>query len=640
MIRISEQDVAKWRLEIEQGEKFRDDELGKNTYSEVTKAGENIDYFENGVSGRLVQDYNLDLRNVPLSTINVIFPIVKNVIPTLYWKNPYIVALPKRSQDEDSAPYAGALLNYYYEELDIKNINRQIIFDAYVIGQGVCKVGYTTKFGTIPSEESIKQEQKERRKNIIQKTKEMLGLAKPKEEKEVQNPELNEYIRSESPYVVWVNPFDFIIDPMANSIETARWVAQRITKLLKNVKEDSNYSNTSNLEGSPVPESITKKVPETQIDDFKTIDLYEIHYKTDEGINILILAKDGSDYKALRHEKSPYEMDGFQYEILTFNKHNHRLYPKSDIDIVKGLQDRIALTFDSILDQIDKYVPKIFVDETALTAEGSRTLRDGEIGAIVKCNKNPNEIVKEASFQQLKGDLSIFIDKTLEVIMLETGLTKTQLMGMSNAQTATEAQIEQSGQNLRISDKFDLVASFATKQARKLWQVIQQFVDMQEVELITGEKGIDDVTGLPKFDWLKPIDSVLEEKLIKGEYKFRIEISSMEKPDLPVLRSQVERIAGLIAQQGVMEAFQLQGYKINLAEFAKRYLQLFPYVFPDIGKIIQPIGPNTTGLIPPQLPQPTGGMGKINTQNSPQPPNIADILSGQAGEKGMGIGIA
>jgi hypothetical protein len=33
-------------------------------------------------------------------------------------------------------------------------------------------------------------------------------------------------------------------------------------------------------------------------------------------------------------------------------------------------------------------------------------------------------------------------------------------------------------------------------------------------------------------------------------------------------------------------------------------------------------------------------MGKINTQNSPQPPNIADILSGQAGEKGMGIGIA
>ena len=57
-------------------------------------------------------------------------------------------------------------------------------------------------------------------------------------------------------------------------------------------------------------------------------------------------------------------MDGFQYEILAFNKHNHKLYAKSDIDVIKGLQDRIAMTFENILDQIDKYVPKIFVDET------------------------------------------------------------------------------------------------------------------------------------------------------------------------------------------------------------------------------------------------------------------------------------
>ncbi len=630
MLKITDDQIARWRNEITQGEKFRDDNLGKYEYGQCEKSGENIDYFETGLSGRLVKEYSPDL---PITTINIIYPIVKNVIPTLYWKNPYITATPKRVEDNDSAPYASACLNYYYDELDIKSVNRQIIFDAYVLGMGICKIGYATQFGSDIPDEDL---EKNREKGKVQVVLEKLGLKKPKPEEKKENIELNEYIRSESPYVIWVNPFNFIIDPMANSIYNARWVCQRTTKLLSEVKSNSSYTNTSKLKGSSVSDTLTRDVPETQIDNFKTIDLYEIHYKKDKGINILTLAKDG-EFKALRHEESIYEMDGFQFEILYFNKHNHKLYPKSDIDIVKGLQDRISTTFDNILDQIDKYVPKIFVDETALTEQGARSLRDGNIGSIVNCNRDPNSVMKEGNLTQVKADITMFIDKLLEVVLLETGLTRAQLMGMTNAQTATEAQIGQAGQNLRMSDKFDFVGDFASRQARKLWQVIQQFVDLEEIQLISGEGVIDEATGMPKYNWMKPIDSELEEKLIKGEYSFKIDISSIEKPDLAVLRTQVERVGQLLAQQGVMQAFQQQGYKVNLAEFGKKYLTLFPYVFTDVGKIIQPIGPQTTGLMP--MGQPQGGPNTVS-QNSPQPPNIADILSGQAGEKGQGVGIA
>ena len=632
MIKISPEEISKWRAEITNGEKFRDDNLGEYKYSQFTKAGENIDYFESGISGRLIGDYNL---KEAYATINIVYAIVKNIIPTLYWKNPYITVIPKRKEDEDSAPYAGAILNYFNEELDIKSVNRQIIFDAYVIGEGVCKLGYATQFGSdIPDEDLEKRREKEKKTGLIEKIELSLGLRKKKKEEEPEKQfiELNEYVKSENPYVIWVNPFDFVIDPSANSIYTARWVAQKITKILKEVKENENYSNTQSLKGSDVPETLSKEVPETQIENFKTIDLYEIHYKTDEGIKILTLAKDGEEYRPLRHEKSIHNMDGFQFEILTFNKHNHKLYAKSDIDIIKGLQDRISTTFDSILEQIDKYVPKIFVDETAMTEQGKRALRDGDVGSICYTNKDPNSVVKEANFTQLKADLAIFIDKILEIIMLETGLTKAQLMGMSQAQTATEAQIAQGGQNQRLSDKFDMVADFANKQSRKLWQVIQQFVDLEEIQLITGDQGIDEVTGMPKFSWIPDITSEMAEKLSKGEYRFRIEVGAMEKPDLPILRSQIERMAGLLQQEGVLLAFQMQGYKINIAEIFKRYLMLYPYVFPDIGKIIQPITPKTQGLLPMGVP----GGGQINTQKSPQPPNIADILSGQGGEKGSG----
>ncbi len=634
MIKISEQELGKWRVEITNAEKFRDEQLGKNKFSDISGAGENIEYFETGISGRLAQELKTT-QEVPYSTINVIFPIVKNIIPTLYWKNPYINALPKRQEDEDSVTYAAAILNYYYDELDIKSVNRQIIFDAYVIGMGICKIGYSTQFGSdIPDENLEKNREKEKKRGLLEK----LGLKKPKViEETTEIVDFNEYIRSESPYITWVSPFEFGIDPTANSIHTARYVFQKITKILKQVKDNKGYSNTSDLKGTPITENMTRDVPDTQIDNFKTIDIYEIHYKGDDGIYILTLAKDGNNYKALRHDKSIYHMDGFQFEILSFNKHNHKLYPIPDINIIKGLQDRINTSFENILEQVDKYVPKIFVDETALTVEGSRALRDGNVGAIVNCNKNPTEVVKEASFVQLKGDMVVLVDKLLEIVMLETGLTKAQLMGMSSAQTATEAQLEQGGQNLRLSDKFDLVADFASKQARKLWQVVQQFVDLDELQLIVGERGIDDVTGLPKFSWLPDITSEMSDKLSKGEYRFKIDVTSIEKPDLPILRQQIERIAQLLIQDGVIQTFQMQGYKIELAEFAKAYLKLFPYVFIDIGKIIKPITQNTQGLMPPQQPQGQQG-GPNNMANMPkssQAPNMADIISSAAGEKGQ-----
>ncbi len=176
MIKISEQEIGKWRVEIANAEKFRDEQLGKNKFSDISGAGENIEYFETGISGRLAQELKTT-QEVPYATINVVFPIVKNIIPTLYWKNPYINALPKRQEDEDSATYAAAILNYYYDELDIKSVNRQIIFDAYVIGMGICKIGYSTQFGSdIPDEDLEKRREKEKKIGLLEK----LGLKKPK----------------------------------------------------------------------------------------------------------------------------------------------------------------------------------------------------------------------------------------------------------------------------------------------------------------------------------------------------------------------------------------------------------------------------------------------------------------------------
>ena len=632
MKNLKNEDIQKWRLEIEQAEKFKEEEFGSIEQGRIRGVGENIDYFERGFGSKFIADYGVGEEFVSL---NIIYPIVKNIIPSLYYRNPYVLAVPKRKDDEMSAPYASATINYFYRELDIKSINQLCIFDAYVLGMGVCKIGYSTQIGIDAEDENL---EKEREKGKFQKVKEFFGLAKPKEEEKPKSISYNEYIKSENPYSIWVNPFKFGIDPRATSIHNATYVYEVITTTLDRVKKSKNYKNTADLNGSPIEKGFAKDLPESVLDQFKTIDLYEIHYKTDDGIYILVLAKDGNEYKELRHEKSIYEMDGFQYEVLTFNKHGHKLYPRSDIDVTKGLQDRINLTFENILDQVDKYVSKIAYDETAITKQGELALRDGQLGSMVACNKNPAEVFKDISLTQVKGDLAVFIDKLIDTISLETGITKAMLTGMTSAETATEAQIGQAGQNLRISDKSDQVQEFANRQARKLWQVIKQFVDLEELELITGETSYDEVTGTPKYSWKNPIDTDMREKLIVGEYDFQIEVGSTQKPDLPILRKQIENMVNIIGGQGVLQAFQIQGYKIELAEIFKSYLQLFPDVFRNIGRIIKPIDQTTKGLIPMQQPQQQGGasgnLGVNPQQFQSAPPNSADIISEIGGEKG------
>ena len=430
MLRINDDEIRRWRIEIEQAEEFKKNEFGSSLKGEIKGVGENISYFENGYSGRYLAEYT---KRDPtyLVPLNIIYPIVKNIIPSLYYKNPYILAIPKRKKDEDSAPYVSAISNHFFKQIDIKRINQQIIFDTYVLGMGVCKLGYATRFGMDIEDEELEKRRKKEKEGFL---KSLLRLGKPKEPEELpKNLEPNEFIIAENPYVTWVSPFNFGIDPMANSIYEANYVYEKITTILENVKNNKNYSNTKDLAGSDLESTFAKDIPATQIEKFKPIELYEIHYKTDEGINILVLAKDQGDYVALRHEESIYEIDGFQYEVLTFNKHGHKLYPKSEIDITKPLQDRINNTFENILEQIDKFMSKLFVDEVGMTEQGKKALRDGLLGSICYTNKNPNEVVKEFSMVQVKADMVGIIEKMIDIISLETGITRAMLTGLTSA---------------------------------------------------------------------------------------------------------------------------------------------------------------------------------------------------------------
>lgn len=586
-------EIERWRSEIEMAEKFRNEQFGEYSDKVVTKAGENIDYFEKGFSAGFSHH-----EDDTTTTLNFFHVVAKLVVPTLFFQNPRVITLPKRKVDEESAPFAREILNYYYKELEVDFENELAVWDGYVLNRGVYKVGYATKFGMdIPDPDA-----KKKKKSTIDKALEAVGLKKAEKE-EVVKPEIDQRIVAEKPYIKWVSPFRFLMDPRARTIDDAMWVCEEFDKTVAELKRNKSYKNTGKLKGvSPENDNTNRvKVPESQIDEFSVVRLYEIHYRNDDTMYRLVIVKDGEEFKELYHEESMYEMDGFQYDVLEFTRHGHLQFKRGDLMKIKNLQDRFTNVVDSILEQLDRFVPKVAYETGGVTPQGIQALRDGDIGALVECNKNPKEAIAEIGLTQFKADLKAILDEMINIITIMTGITKAKLLGVAPAsETATGSQIAAGGENIRISDMSKSIQRFANRQAQKLWQIITQFVDLEELNLITGESGINPQTGAPIYNWLPDIDSFMSEKLALGEYRFDIEVGSTQKTDNALINKRVENLISILGSKDVIALIQQQGKKVDLAEVLRIWLQNNPEIVKDQSRIIQDINQNSQGLLPAQ----------------------------------------
>jgi hypothetical protein len=173
-----------------------------------------------------------------------------------------------------------------------------------------------------------------------------------------------------------------------------------------------------------------------------------------------------------------------------------------------------------------------------------------------------------------------------------------------------------------MSEMAEQLNRYAAKQARKLWQIIQQFVELEELQLITGESGVDPVTGATTFSWLPDITSEMAEKLSKGEYRFEIAVGSTQKVDNALVTKRIENLISILARTDVIALIQQQGKKVDLAEILKLWLNNNPEVVRDSGKIIQDVGPQTQGLLPAQEMLVGSGSGG-NTNGSADNQNLA-----------------
>ena len=639
MLPLKDDEKRRWIAEIDQAEAFRDKEFGvyRRGGKTTERAGINLDYFEYGAN---VQQ---DGSRAP---VNLAFILAKNIVPLLFPNNPRVLSFPTRKQDAASAPVSASILNHYLRLLNVKQMDQQVVFDTWLLGYCVSKAGYLAQAGADVgrTEAETRQRLRDRLKAQADTMLTAMGLKKPAEPEPPPMITEDGFLRAENPYLRWVDPFDFLIDPRARSIHDAQWVGESCRRTLRSVKATTRYhADRLKLKASPV-EGVD--VPETQLDQFETVQLYELHYKHPDapnGITILILGQASGQWVTLYHEHSIYErMRGWQYDLLAFNKHQHKLYPIADLSHVRPLLDQFNNTFVSVLEQVNKFVSKVVFNTDQVSAEGQLALKNSEIGSLVKATGDLDNAVRIVNMDQVKQDLVVLIEKILDLIVLVTGLTRAQLTGLTTAQTATEAQIGQGGTVNRRSDQVDAVMEFVTDQVEKLWSVITEFVELEDVQLLAGEPMYEDETGLPKYSFLPEIAPEHAEALRHGEYRFQIEVTSMQRPNLEILRKQVENMAVVLTNEAIHIQLAQQGKMFDVAEGLRVWLRLYPELIADVNRLIRPV---SRQVLEGAAAAPTNGPGgdrggAAEAVRQAPPANTADIASAAAGERGQGMPLA
>src|SRR3990167_3952474 len=111
MLPISPDELRRWRAEVELAVTHREEEFGAYELSQpggapkTSGAGRNIELYEDGARA--------DLEGMPTAPLNLVFPIVRTILPTLFYQNPRANALPTSRQEnaEEDAFYVSELLN-------------------------------------------------------------------------------------------------------------------------------------------------------------------------------------------------------------------------------------------------------------------------------------------------------------------------------------------------------------------------------------------------------------------------------------------------------------------------------------------------------------------------------------------------
>tara|TARA_R110000824_G_scaffold175454_4_gene353910 strand:+ start:2855 stop:4735 length:1881 start_codon:yes stop_codon:yes gene_type:complete len=567
-----------------------------------------------------------------LIAVNLAFSTVNVIAPSVSVNHPKIVVSPTHPEDGDKATFVEAVINYMWRHHDFRNPFRRSVKDFLIFGHGWLKVGWNF----VEQERSLGDAERQEMLDDAMFETDMYGSENPElagslpsdDELRAMIPQTSMSVVEDQPFLERISPFDIFVDPEATCMADAKWIAQRVVRSLEDAKSDKNYKPsvrkrlTADALLYPMYESSSRQEREQFLMEEERVAVYEYY---DIANNTMCVSSLTGDEFLVDPIPMPYAY-GQPFVMLRNYDIPDYFYPMGDLEAIESLQTELNKTRSQLVNARKRYARKYLYHERSFGPEGREALesdQDGRLVPVIDENKPLSEVVVPMPQTPLSPEVyntSAIIEDDIASVSGVSEYARGQFPEIRR--TATEASLIADAGNARAADKLAIVELGIGHVARRIIQLMQQFMTGEQVARVVGRGGESLFVTYNRDD-------------IIGEFDYSVEGGSTQPTNDTIRKQQAVSLLNAMAP--------LVGTVIDPAALARHVLQRgFDIKDPDKFLMQQapamPAGPEGAPA-PPGMPgeagmpmgMPPEGMPPEGMPPEGVPPELIAQLQNQMG---------
>jgi hypothetical protein len=470
--------------------------------------------------------------------VNICFSTINTLLPSVSIGRPKILVNPRKPEDGDKAIVTESIINYWWEHYDCQSEFQRAVKDYLIIGHGWVKTGYRFV--------------EESKLDKIEDTADEAAENGPTGEVESSF-----IIREDRPFLERVNPFDMFVDPDANNMDDARWIAQRTRRPFKDVQNDPRYEAAARKEVSAssyrayTDSNFNSTYDPTNTDD-SYCDIYEYY---DINTGEMSVFADSGDKFLIKPVKMPYVFGHPFYMLRNYDIPNF-FYPMGELEAIEPLQYELNETRTQMMNHRKRYSRKWLIQESAFDDMGRQMLAsdDDNVMVPVKGNENLNNVavpmpalINPPEFYNQSALIQNDIDRVSGVSEYQRGAIP------DTTRTAREASIIAEASNSRAAEKLVDMEIAIAKCASNLIMLAQQYLTGEETIRIIGTES-------------SPVWLTFDKDYISGQFDFTVEAGSTAPRNEAFRRDMALQIVSAMqpfAQAGLVNLPKLAEYVLG-----------------------------------------------------------------------------
>ena len=458
--------------------------------------------------------------NEDLIVVNLAFSTVNVIAPSVSVNHPKIVVSATQEEDTDRAAFVEAVVNYLWRHHDFRKPFRRAVKDFLITGHAWMKVGW--KF--VEQERTLSDTEREEMLDdaileadaFAMENAAMAGDLPTDEEITVNIPETTMMVVEDQPFIERVSPFDIYIDPEATCMEDAQWICQRIVRPLEEAKKDKRYKQAARRRLTadgilyPMFQNRERQEQEEFLSEEDRVAIYEYY---DIASNTMSVFSQSGEEFLVDPIPMPYAY-GQPFVMLRNYDVPDFFYPMGDLESIESLQLELDKTRTQLINARKRYARKYLYHERSFGPEGREALesdQDGRLVPVVDENKPLQEVVVPMPQTPLSPEIyntSAIIEQDINTV---SGVSEYARGSMPEIRrTATEASIIADAGNARAADKLAIIEISIGQLARRVIQLMQQFMTGEQMARIAGKGGEDMFFTYSRDDIIGEFDFTVE----------------------------------------------------------------------------------------------------------------------------------